>query len=336
MSHVTIADIAADLGLSRVAVSKALNNRSGISAATRKRILDYARKLGYKHPGLQQPSIMRVICLLLVWGEERPSYVGAVTPGFYTSLIWEIERVASSIGLQVMLKSFSGNLSDNLVDNIEADWLLVLGPCPREQLQMLYKSGIPVVLVNDTDPETPISSVMAAEVEAAEAITNRLLISGHRHIAFIGPTGPARSYAYRYLGYQLAMTNHAAPVPILPRSDSSAWFSRNTVYAEMKKQLAAVNWSSTTAYILADARLGEVLCSALRELDANLPASVTLAGFLHMPAAEPNTPHIILSRLRIDVMARAAVGLLQSLAGAQREVPVHVQVMQEIQEPAKD
>ena len=44
---VTARDIARELGLSPAAVSMALNNRPGVSAATRKLVYDTAEKLGY-------------------------------------------------------------------------------------------------------------------------------------------------------------------------------------------------------------------------------------------------------------------------------------------------
>ncbi|MEE8867752.1 MAG: LacI family DNA-binding transcriptional regulator [Acidipropionibacterium acidipropionici] len=48
MTHLTIADIAARLGISTAAVSYALNGRPGVSAATRQRVLDLVEEMEWK------------------------------------------------------------------------------------------------------------------------------------------------------------------------------------------------------------------------------------------------------------------------------------------------
>ena len=46
MRKVTLQDIADQLGLTKVSVSKALNGRPGISADTRRRVMETAERLG--------------------------------------------------------------------------------------------------------------------------------------------------------------------------------------------------------------------------------------------------------------------------------------------------
>ena len=51
MKRPTIIDIARQVGVSKAAVSYALNGRAGVSAATRERILDVAAQLGWDAAG---------------------------------------------------------------------------------------------------------------------------------------------------------------------------------------------------------------------------------------------------------------------------------------------
>ena len=44
---ITAKELAKTLGLSQAAVSMALNNKPGVSTATRRRVIDAARRLGY-------------------------------------------------------------------------------------------------------------------------------------------------------------------------------------------------------------------------------------------------------------------------------------------------
>ena len=47
--RVTIADVAQEAGVSMMTVSRAINNKEGISEETRQRILEIAERIGY-HP----------------------------------------------------------------------------------------------------------------------------------------------------------------------------------------------------------------------------------------------------------------------------------------------
>ncbi len=331
-SQARIADIATHLGLSRVAVSKALNNRSGVSSETRERVLLTARKLGYEHPGLHQAGAPHVVCLLLSWPEEKYNYTNPLASSFYDSLVWEIERVASATGWQVMFKSLVNGSQIDAALASAATGFLVLGPIPHEHLVELYKRGLPAVMVNEFDPEIPLCSVMSAEVLAGEMVTRRLLARGHRKIAFVGPIGPAHSFSYRWLGYQLAMREAGADFTDLPQPDFRLWFRVNTVSREIAQQIDALDWRATTAYVLADARLGKPLCDELGSRDADLLRQIALAGFLHTQIEDIGIPPMILARLRIELMAKVALDLLQSISINEHAEPLHIKVLPEILE----
>ena len=46
--QLNIVDLAAHVGLDKATVSRALNNRPGVAAKTRQRVLEAARQLGYQ------------------------------------------------------------------------------------------------------------------------------------------------------------------------------------------------------------------------------------------------------------------------------------------------
>lgn len=338
-------DIAAHLGISRVAVSKALNNRPGVSEQTRQRVRDVAREFGYERYSGRRSGrrAAGVVGLLASSDVVRPGTVPVASSlAYYASLIWEIERAASERGLHLLLRSFevgspevgveagavgeretNGRVREAPGGRVAGvrggpppripldhlDGVLVVGPCPT-QLLAHVAAKIPAVTVNHIDGAVPVSSVMAAEMLASAQVTSRLIARGHRCIGFLGSSGPAPSYAYRWFGFCDALRQAGLEPDPARCLHGAAWHHPGQNSEWLQQQFAASEWRSTTAYVLADARLAFVLRDLLQELEPSRLAQIDLAGFLHAPLADARLPRITLARIRLDAMAEEAISLL--------------------------
>ena len=108
--RVTISDIAARAGVSKGAVSYALNGRPGVSEETRERILEIARELGwYPNRAARALSVERADACGLVLA--RPAKTLALEPFF-------MEFIA---GVESELSSRSVALSIQLVESVDAE-----------------------------------------------------------------------------------------------------------------------------------------------------------------------------------------------------------------------
>src|SRR5438132_4517626 len=100
MHATTMKRIAGELGVSITTVSKVLNNRADISAATRSRVLAKVEELGY-----QRNAVARSLSL------GRTHTLGIVIPdlmhSFFVEIIAGIEPVASIRGYGLLLFSSS-------------------------------------------------------------------------------------------------------------------------------------------------------------------------------------------------------------------------------------
>lgn len=111
---VTMMDIARDLHVSVVTVSKALRNQGRISEATRKRVLSRAKKLNYQMNWVARSLVTR-----------RTFTIGLLLPEFAHPFFAEIARsVAHSVrphGYHVVISSFE---EDPYLEVSEVDYLL--------------------------------------------------------------------------------------------------------------------------------------------------------------------------------------------------------------------
>ncbi|HEY1177528.1 MAG TPA: LacI family DNA-binding transcriptional regulator, partial [Phytomonospora sp.] len=171
----TIADIARRVGVSKGAVSFALNGRPGVSEATRARILQVAEEMNWRpHSAARALSGARAETVGLV--TARPARTLGVEP-FFAQLL---------SGLQARLSADSIALQLLVVEDIEAemevyrrwasehrvDGLILVDPRVADpRTEVLEKLGIPsVVLGGLPGKHGRLSSVWAVDREAMLAI----------------------------------------------------------------------------------------------------------------------------------------------------------------------
>ena len=105
-SRPTVSTIARDLGISPATVSYALNDKPGVGAATRQRVLEHAREVGWTpHSGAQALRRGRSgnIGLVLVRDPEEVS-----REPFYASVTAGIESATSAHGYELLIRFVGG------------------------------------------------------------------------------------------------------------------------------------------------------------------------------------------------------------------------------------
>jgi LacI family transcriptional regulator, xylobiose transport system transcriptional regulator len=208
-SRPTLASIAAEAGVSLATMSKVLNGRTDVSAATRARLEEHLSRNGYtKRPPAQRREIIE-----LVFHELEASWSMEVIEG--------VEDVAHAAGLSIVL-TVSGDRHAPAADWIDgvlrrrpAGVVLVFSDIAAPQREKLHSRGIPFVIVDPAgDPAPDVPSVGSANWSGGLMATRHLIELGHTRIAAItGPEDMMCSLA-RLDGYRSAM--NAAGLAIDP------------------------------------------------------------------------------------------------------------------------
>jgi LacI family transcriptional regulator len=203
---VTMMDIARDLKVSVVTVSKVLRNQGRISAATRKRVLRRAKELHYQMNWVARSLVTR-----------RTYTIGLLLPEFTHPFFAEIARVVAQTvrphGYHVIISYFE---EDPELERSEADFLLarqvdgliIASAQPARCLDMfrrIQQRDVPFVLI-----DRPISGLQASFVGAdnraiGRLATEHLIARGCRRIGHL--RGPEIGIAgERFEGYRGALT----------------------------------------------------------------------------------------------------------------------------------
>jgi LacI family xylobiose transport system transcriptional regulator len=209
IARVTLADIAAEAGVSLATVSKVLNGRTDVSASTRARLEEHLARHGYTRRNAAQ----RTQFVELVFHELEASWSMEVIEG--------VEGVAHSEGLSVVLTvsgdrhAPSADWIDGVLRRRPVGVVLVFSDIEERYREKLRSRGIPFVIVDPAgDPSPDVPSVGSANWSGGLMATRHLIELGHRRIAAItGPEDMMCSLA-RVDGYRSAM--NAAGLPIDP------------------------------------------------------------------------------------------------------------------------
>jgi DNA-binding LacI/PurR family transcriptional regulator len=229
--RVTIRDIAERAGVSKGAVSYALNDRPGISDATRARILAIAEELGwYPNSAARALSAARANACGLVLA--RPVRTLAVEP-FFSEFIAgvESELSARSIALTIQLaQDIDAELAvyrrwwaERRVDGVLMIDLRIDDP----RVGALVKLGLPAVVVGGPVQGGAVPAAWHDESSAVTEVVRYLAALGHMRIARVaGVAGFAhtlvRGAAFDKVTDELSLSAKVLPTDYSPESGARA------------------------------------------------------------------------------------------------------------------
>jgi LacI family transcriptional regulator len=208
---VRLKDIAEELGVSIVTVSKALRDRPDVAKETKARILERVKHLNYR-PNLAARS--------LVTG--RSSLIGLVVPDLIHPFFSEIAKsLAASLRKKNYFLLVSSSESDPSLEQDEIEHMLahrldcfVIASCQKNSghLKKIGQAGVPLILLDRGFPGLASNFVGVNDYRIGELATEHLIAQGCKRIAHL--RGPSTQVGNRrYEGYRDTMEKHGIAVP---------------------------------------------------------------------------------------------------------------------------
>ncbi|WP_430645267.1 LacI family DNA-binding transcriptional regulator [Agromyces sp. GXS1127] len=306
--RVTLADIAAEAGVSLATISKVLNGRSDVAAATRARVEQVLADRGYRRRGGGR-SESRAELIELVFHELDPIWSMEVIDG--------VESVAKQHGLSVVL-TVSGTRHSPDPDWVEGVMrrrpvgvVLVFSDLAPEYHEQLNSRAIPFVIVDPAgDPSPDVPSVGSANWSGGLAATRHLIELGHTRIAAI--TGPADMMCSlaRIDGYRSAMNSAGLPI-------DEEWIRFGDFHVsggrDRARELLDRDIRPTAIFAGSDMQALGVL-EAARERGIRVPEDLSVVGYDDIPLARWLTPKLTTVHQPLRRMGEEAARLAIRLA----------------------
>lgn len=152
--RVTIEDIAAEVGVSRQTVTRAMNGLPRISPETKQRILDAARRLGYQPSRFAKnlASSKKTTAVGFVVESFRNPYYGEFTAELHALLAkkgWQLTVSSQEVAAPIEAPRRLSEEVDILVGYLAGD--------PDELVSATH--GVPMVVIGEVDPRPHLHSV---------------------------------------------------------------------------------------------------------------------------------------------------------------------------------
>jgi DNA-binding LacI/PurR family transcriptional regulator len=309
MKRPTITDIAREAGVSKGAVSYALNGRPGVSEATRDRITEIARRLGWVPSSTARAlSGGRAGAVGMVL--DRPADVLGAEPVFL-ALLTGIQRELGPASL--LLQVAPDHAAELEVyrrwhGERKADGVLLAGPRrDDDRIAELTRIGLPAVALGGPLGRPGVPSVRVDDAAAVGEVLGYLAALGHRRVAWIA--GPAvlvrtrvRAEAFAAVAGRLGLAG-ARTVHTDHSGEGSAGATRRLLAGHRPP----------TALLYDTDVLAVAGLTALRELGLAVPADVSVVAWDDSALCRLVRPALSAVRRPVAEFGALAVSVLRDL-----------------------
>ncbi|MGD6748249.1 LacI family DNA-binding transcriptional regulator [Streptomyces sp. BH106] len=296
-----LAQVAKKVGVSEATVSRVLNNKPGVSEATRQSVLTALDVLGYERPTQLRGERARLVGLVL------PELQNPIFPAF-------AEVIGGALAQQgltpVLCTQTKGGVSE--ADYVElllqqqvsgvvfAGGLFAQGDAEHGHYQRLAERQVPVVLVNAAIERLGFPCVACDDAVAVEQAWRHLSSLGHERIGLVlGPDDHMPSQ--RKLAAARALEGKL-PAAAVER----AMFSLEGGHAAATRLIDR----GITGIICASDPLALGAVRAARRAGLSVPRDVSVVGYDDSAFMNCTEPPLTTVRQPIESMGRAAVELL--------------------------
>jgi len=304
-----LAEVAKYAGVSPATVSRVLNDKPGISPATKAAVLTALDVLGFERPTPIRSSRAPLIGLVV------PDLQNPIFPAF-------ADVIASALvkrGLAPVLctRTADGVSEANYIEMLlaqQAGGIIFVGSsfadAGPEHCRTLKERKLPLVLVNPADVNLGVVQVCVDDAVAVRQALAHLTSLGHERIGLVvGPLGHVPS-ARKYAAFRVHGESH----------DSDGWrkLVAHTMFTAEGGRAAATRLldQQVTALICASDTLALGAVRAARKRGLQVPDDLSVVGFddsTYMPITDPPLTTV---RQPVEAIAFAAVkALLTQLDG---------------------
>lgn len=310
--RVTLQTLAEELGVSKVAVSKALNGKAGVSEELRNNIVKLAQERGYS-VSLKTKAESETRNILIFMHEKYFEKDDFFYPNFYkeiTKLFLKKKNYQKNLVLlseQVIKEKSIPSILD------ESNGCLIIGELEESFVRKIKETCPATVLTDFSFPSIDVDSVYTNNFYAMQKLTQLLIDNGHQKIMFVTNEHETNSIKDRYFGYQRALYDNGLFKPEMV----------NQTYCWETDKLNDIE-ELPTAFICNNDRAAMIITHELIKIGFDVPTDISVVGFDDTSYSTMLTPYITTMKVDIPRMAKEAVSLLENRINHPSEQASHI------------
>ncbi len=311
--RITAEDVAQELGVSVMTVSRVLNKKANVADGTREKVLHTAMRLGYIPNRIAQSLVTR-----------KSFTIGVIVPeishSFFPDVIRGIEEVVYHTRYNLLFihsaedqkreEAAIQTLEENQVDGI------LISMAQTVKKYTLYRrvaeNGKPIVFYDRYARRLGISCVSINDIETARQLTGHLIQHGYKRIAHLSGSQKVSIGRDRLKGYQKALIEHS--VPVTDDLIVESGFHEMGGYNAMKVLLEMPKKKIPRAVVAVNDPAAFGAMQAINEMRYRIPEDIAIVGFSNDIRSEfAPTPLTTVNQQPYEIGRKAAQKLLRHI-----------------------
>lgn len=329
----TIADVAAEAGVSAMTVSRVVNGESNVLAKTRDKVNAAVKALGYiPNPAARSLAGGQQCRIALLHSNPSAAYLSELLVGSLAgAAACDVELTVEPCSADEKFDTLVTRLSSHRIDAVLLPPPLCENPL---LLAALLAAGVPIAQIASGKPSALAQAVTIDDENAAYAMTKRLIEMGHRRIGFVSGNTNQTASALRRTGHEFALAE--AGIAADPALFAQGDFTYRSGLAAAEDLLSRKPFP--TAIFASNDDMAAAAVAVAHRLGLEVPGDISVCGFDDTTMATTIWPELTTVRQPIAAMARRAVRLLADVVrGGKADVPVrHEQLKFEVIARASD
>ena len=319
----TLEDVARRAGVSTATVSKVLSNTPYFTAATREKVMEAVRELGYiPHLAARALAAGKTHIIAVVFPYV---YDAIFTDPLIMLILQGIEAECTQQGYNLLLSTprLSPNGGDEsfvqLIQSGYMDGIIAIDNHPRvSAVKPAQERGIPAVAIGYHLSEYYVRS---ADRAGGLQLMQHVLDLGHRRIGIVSvPEAMHLSIHHRVIGLRDAMDNAGLDFDTIPEMDGD--FSTPSGAACAAQLLS--QHPDLTALVCLNDRMALGAIQQARAMGRRVPEDLTVVGYDDIPAAAVFSPALTTIDQQAPELGRVAVQMLFDVLKGNKPEPVDV------------
>ena len=311
MGNLTIRDIAKMAGVSTTAVSFVLNNRPGVSDATRQKVMEIIHRTGFT-PNVHTRR--------LNLGKSNTIHVVLRQHGYSLDNQFALETLSGifteskALGYSIMFTFVDDHMDcEQILDSVrskDCDGVILNQVADPGLIASLRQEKIPFVCVDAHIHKDGVLPLVEVDYyDAAYQATAYLRRCGHTAIGFIGPETPTEYYVSTFGGYTAALKD--AQLVCDPAWLLELSFNRQSLEESMDKLLESSHLP--TAFLCAGDTfaIDAIRCAKAKGL--RVPEDISFIGLDDLLVSRYLDPPLSTMTFQKDLLGHTAMHLLHKI-----------------------
>ena len=302
----TSADVALLAGVSRSTVSRTFTPGTSVDSATRARVVEAAKDLGYApHQAARSLISGRSDTIGLVMASFSNPFYHLILDGFLQHFQSQDLRVMCHSA--ETLDGVEAGIRAMLRHNVDA-MIVAASGLSSEALNDCRRAGVPVILFNRSVSSGNVPTVQTDNIKGGQVMAEFLVRGGHKSLAYVNGLERSSTNRDRFTGFEKTLRQLGATPAIQEYGDFTYEGGREAV-----KRLMLSSAPPDAIFCANDIMAFGVLDGLRHDLGLSTPGDVSVTGFDDVPMASWPSFGLTTIRQRRNQMIASAIELLDGL-----------------------